>query len=110
MGNKNPVEREKSNGENRHLIFSPTFLHCVQDKYKSKSHFFCIPVLLLFYKLFPLLICYDILAIESYLQWREDDGGQQEQKSVAGLVLAAFKYALEISIFLRAKAPFKGFS
>lgn len=41
----------------------------------NQSHFFCIPVLLLFYKLLLLLICYDILAIENYLQCRTDDGG-----------------------------------
>lgn len=94
---------KNSNGENRHLTFSPTLLQYVQNKCKSKFHFFCIPVLLLFYKLL-LLICYDILAIENYLQCREDDGGQGEQKSLAGLVLAAFKYAQEIYFyFLRAK-------
>lgn len=91
--------RKKFNGANRHLTFSPTLLQYVQNQYKSKFHFFCIPVLPLFYKPLLLLICYDILAIESYLQCRQEDGGQGQQKSLAGLVLAALKYAQEISIF-----------
>lgn len=88
-------------------MFSPTLLQYIQNKCKSKSHFFCTPVLLLFYKLLLLLICCDILAIENYLQCREDDaGGQGEQKSLAGLLLAAFKYAQEVSGFEGQKVPF----
>lgn len=68
--------RKRSNGENRYFTFSPTFI-CRYITNTNQSHPFCIPVLLLFYKLLPLLICYDILAIENYSQCRTDDWGSR---------------------------------